>query len=490
MAEGRLNKVMELLEALNDNEDSEIRSFNRVFRRMIEPPYRGKVPFNHVSKMSPEDFQPNESHVSLIRWFRSYPDKFAVFEGDNGRVAMFGVRVRNAHICWKSNRQPIACEDPNCNRFHICKKYVGGNCTTARCRLDHHFQSEHSRGLLKRYSLEDFSDADLMTIFRQSHLQTCIFYDRKGTCDHDDRCAKVHICANFVNGSCKEPCPKKLAHDFGSNHSRRLLKVYDLHDRRLEDQLDQLLICDFSAKQQDPKKLTNNEILRLLLEGLENFDNDDEGGACGGGGGDGDDQRLKALRELNLGHKASKNNSEERGSTSEHTAAEQPRPSKDLRKSPKSGKCAKWEMEIFGEWKPLGDVRSRKLETAFCDPKQDSIPITLPDVDDCVLFDTLIDVNLNNLTAALLEGDEKLNLRRAPNTGDAWLWYYETDKKNWDPYPKDDQLLLESAFLVKEKRVVVGKGERYRVKFLDLTQRNRDTGTERRVRRRPLLLDA
>lgn len=80
---------------------------------------------------------------------------------------------------------------------------------------------------------------------------------------------------------------------------------------------------------------------------------------------------------MNLGHKATKNNSEERGSTSEPSAAEQPRPSKDLRKSPKSGKCAKWEMEIFGEWKPLGDVRSRKLETAFCDPKQDSISITV-----------------------------------------------------------------------------------------------------------------
>src|SRR6218665_2644948 len=249
---------------------STIPDLNRVFQKMIDPPYKGKVLFSHMAKMSPDDFGEHD-HTKIIRWFRGHPDKFAMFEGDNGRIAMVAVRVRNARLCWKSNKEPMECTNDPCMQFHICQKFIEGDCSGSRCQFDHHFQSNHTRMLLKQFDLQMYKDDDLLTIFRQSQLQVCNFYDRKGTCDNEDRCTKIHVCADFIRSTCFEHCPKKLKHHFDTSHSKRLLKIFHLHDQPLQDVLSQLLIVNYPAQKNLGVQQNNQDVLKDLAEALFNF---------------------------------------------------------------------------------------------------------------------------------------------------------------------------------------------------------------------------
>lgn len=220
--------------------------------------------------MSPDDFTEHD-HTKIIRWFRGHPDKFAIFEGDNGRIAMIAVHVKNARLCWKCNQEPVACASDECKQFHICQKYIEGDCIGSHCTFDHHFQSNHSRTLLKQFDLEMYKDDDLLTIFRQSQLQVCNFYDRKGNCDNEDRCTKIHVCANFVRSTCFEQCPKKLKHHFDTLHSQRLLRIFYLQDQPLQDVLRQLLIVNYPVQKNLDLPRNNQDVLKELAEALFNF---------------------------------------------------------------------------------------------------------------------------------------------------------------------------------------------------------------------------
>ena len=53
-------------------------------------------------------------------------------------------------------------------------------------------------------------------------------------------------------------------------------------------------------------------------------------------------------------------------------------------------------------------------------------------------------------------------------------------------HSQDDQAIIEASFLDKQKRCLVGTKEEHRIKFSDLTEKNRITGKIRKIRRRPI----
>jgi len=132
----------------------------RVFQKMIQPPYHGRVSFRHLKNMDPDDFNRLSDDVETIRWFRRYPSKFVLFEDDKNRVRMCGVRIPSAKICLQylsgdKEGGTAGCTDEECYRFHICRKFMAGYCKDGpSCSFDHYFQSDHNRRLLVKQGLD------------------------------------------------------------------------------------------------------------------------------------------------------------------------------------------------------------------------------------------------------------------------------------------------------------------------------------------------
>ena len=233
--------MSKLKELLNEMIPADI-DVERVFRKMIQPPYHGKVPFRHLKNMDPDDFN-RLSDVETIQFFRRYPSKFVLFENDANRVRMCGVRIPSAKICLQYLSDTVGCMDDECYKFHICRSFVAGYCKNGPgCSNDHHFQSEHNRRLLSKQGLDKYSEDDLFRIFVNSQLRVCDVYNRSGGfCHHDDSCMRLHVCQEYVCGKCAGDC--KLRHSLDdSEHSKRLHRYYALDDKPQQEVLRNLLI--------------------------------------------------------------------------------------------------------------------------------------------------------------------------------------------------------------------------------------------------------
>ena len=236
-----------LRDLLNDMIPADI-DVDRVFQKMIQPPYNGKVLFRHLKNMDPDDFNRLTSDVETIKWFRRYPSKFVLFEDDTNRVRVCGVRIPSAKICLQylsgsDDSGTAGCTDDECFKFHVCRKFIAGYCKDGpSCSHNHHFQSEHNRRLLTKQGLDKFSEQDLLTIFVNSQLRVCDVYNRSaGFCEHEDRCMRMHICSDYVRGKCPGNC--KLSHSLDdSEHAKRLRRYYALDDKPHQEVLKNLLI--------------------------------------------------------------------------------------------------------------------------------------------------------------------------------------------------------------------------------------------------------
>lgn len=213
----------------------------RVFQKMIQPPYHGKVSFRHLKNMDPDDFN-RLSDIETIKWFRRYPSKFVLFEDDRNRVRMCGVRIPSAKLCLQY-LSAAGCTDNECCRFHICRKFMAGYCKDGpSCSLDHHFQSDHNRRQLTKQGLDKYSEVDLIKIFVNSQLRVCdVYNESRGFCEHKDRCVRLHVCKEFVCGQCAGSCG--LSHSLDdSEHTKRLRRYYALDDKPQQEVLRNLLV--------------------------------------------------------------------------------------------------------------------------------------------------------------------------------------------------------------------------------------------------------
>ena len=267
--------ISKLREMLNDIIPADI-DVERVFQKMIQPPYNGKVSFRHLKNMDPDDFN-RLSDVETIKWFRRYPSKFVLFEDDTNRVRMCGVRIPSAKICLEylsatRDGGMAGCTDDDCYKFHICRSFIAGYCKDGPgCLKDHHFQSEHNWHLLTKQGLDKFSEEDLFRIFVNSQLRVCDVYNRSGGfCEHGDRCMRLHVCEEFVCGKCDGGC--KLSHSLDdSEQSKRLRRYYALDDKPQQEVLRNLLIVrrrPAGTSRQGVQRADLEKLLQMLACGV------------------------------------------------------------------------------------------------------------------------------------------------------------------------------------------------------------------------------
>ena len=165
-----------------------------------------------------------------LDWIREHPDRFHIFEDDNGHALIVGIVVRGVRVCtdYNGRRGMLGCHTLDCQAFHVCRDHVGGWCRAGQgCRRSHSFNDSHNQRLIQWFRLDGFSDDDMFRILAMSAPQVCSDYNHNG-CGLVHACTRVHVCRNYIARRCENvECDR--AHDFLSAHSRRLLHMYRLN---------------------------------------------------------------------------------------------------------------------------------------------------------------------------------------------------------------------------------------------------------------------
>ncbi|CAG0890216.1 unnamed protein product [Darwinula stevensoni] len=106
-------------------------------------------------------------------------------------------------IC-KDHLKPEGCHKEHCQSLHICGKYVFGLCGAAECEEGHNLKTDHNNRVLSQYRLENIERHDLKTFIEQDTVvpDICEEYNIKCNCKED--CLKMHICAEYIMGTCDE----------------------------------------------------------------------------------------------------------------------------------------------------------------------------------------------------------------------------------------------------------------------------------------------
>ena len=194
----------------------------RIFKEILHRSVNGRAPIALAHKI----FRSNYTVAEVIDWCRHHQQKFMVFENDNLEPTYVGVHHFRCRLCFRYNDS--GCHNKKCTYIHICRAFICGYCAQGpNCYNDHHFQSEHNKAVFARMGLGNFDSEDLKKIVQCSNLQVCGMYNNRKSCQYSDACYRLHVCENFVENKCgKVDC--QYAHDFDSESSQRLLKLFDL----------------------------------------------------------------------------------------------------------------------------------------------------------------------------------------------------------------------------------------------------------------------
>ncbi|XP_055956650.1 protein mono-ADP-ribosyltransferase PARP12 isoform X2 [Patella vulgata] len=131
------------------------------------------------------------------------------------------------------------CNDIYCQMFHICKFYLLSDmCQATSCRFGHNMHDGgHNENLLRSLDLELLSDGELRGLFRLRSNRTewttpriCFFYNDDGCKSMDNTCKMLHICRNYIYGTCRRGDECDKSHDV--QHLQGVLRKYGLDTRR------------------------------------------------------------------------------------------------------------------------------------------------------------------------------------------------------------------------------------------------------------------
>ena len=210
-----------------------------------------------------------------LSWIREHPERFHIFEDDAGQTVMVGVVSRGVRICpdYNSGRRLVGCSKSDCQAFHVCRDHAGGWCRAREgCRRQHSFNDDHNRRLVEWFRLDGFSCEELFRILAMSTLQVCSDYNKKG-CGLMGRCTRVHVCRNYVVGTCTiANCDR--AHDYNSAHSQRLLHMYRLSALNADYIRRHLLF--YRVKPQHTLAPVRTRALHALFAPVKGLDEDDD----------------------------------------------------------------------------------------------------------------------------------------------------------------------------------------------------------------------
>ncbi|XP_052082745.1 uncharacterized protein LOC127720278 isoform X2 [Mytilus californianus] len=171
------------------------------------------------------DLFPLNSNIML--WFRKHNRRFHIF-WDKKDIVYLQPFYRDAKICvqWNSKKNPGECQNAHWDYFHICRRFIRGNCKDKDCPLSHSFRSPHNYRLKNKLGIGNFSDDEMRIVLNCNSPSVCADYIYNNGCKVDNperRCPHLHICRQKIFGKCSDPCKFNRTHTINQFHNKWVL---------------------------------------------------------------------------------------------------------------------------------------------------------------------------------------------------------------------------------------------------------------------------
>lgn len=167
-----------------------------------------------------------ETSVKTKEWFETQGnDRVVLLKDLDGNISGVQIHLGNRMCLHYHNKG--SCHPPSgcCSLWHICKRFVEGDCSKGECNRSHDFHDAHNILKTKELALQNVSNEIVAKIVRYSLPQVCLRY-LEGKC-RSDECPYCHICANVIRQRvCDAHCA--LSHNFadGDGHNETVLKRF------------------------------------------------------------------------------------------------------------------------------------------------------------------------------------------------------------------------------------------------------------------------
>ncbi|XP_022527270.2 protein mono-ADP-ribosyltransferase PARP12 [Astyanax mexicanus] len=355
--------------------------------------------------------------------------------------------------------------DRTCRDLHLCRFDLLGHCGRRRCSYGHSLDTEHNSRVLRERNLHELNKDQLRILLLQSDTfllpNVCVSYNKGsgeyGNCPDKEACLRLHICENYIRGTCDGIGCSKSCHDFYEPHPMKsleakgvpsqligsllviygnLLALKDFSNARAETGARRRVDTKFNNRDRVPESLqknTENVICLSFVKGFCKF-----GEKC---------WRI----HFDMPYK--------------------------------------WEVEVDQVWTALPD--NEAIERDYCDPaKMHSVGI------EPVCFDTMVlglhKVRRLSTDSSVLEPTFILTTK--------WQWYWENEYHKWIQYASIKEMHRMSSitsdeleqkyleFLKDSNNAVItftAGRHSYELNFKEMKQKNEISDTERMVRRRP-----
>ncbi|KAL7857938.1 hypothetical protein AOLI_G00180400 [Acnodon oligacanthus] len=364
-----------------------------------------------------------------------------VTTGDRNKVVIAKTKMRLCRVR----------ECQGCSNLHLCKMYLFGQCPYHRerqgCHFCHDLGSEHNISVLRQHSLLELDRTELCIILLQNDSTllplVCFTYNKGrgeyGNCPDKEACRRLHICESYIRGTCDDSSKCRRSHDFFEPHPMKNLQSQGVPSQLMGSMLpayrNRLAIWDANSHRVSTR--TTSAAAEICLFHIKNY--------C---------KRENRCQRVHF-----------------HLPY-------------------KWEIGDGHGWQILPD--SEEIEQAFCDPAKAYSDGNVP-----VYFDTMTQgfAEVRRLSTA----SSVLNPNFIFTT--TWVWYWEDESGNWVQYgssqgthhtPSITSEDLEKKYQEDSSATIefTAGQHSYELNMQDMMQYNRQMGTKRSVRRRPVFLSA
>ncbi|XP_043944102.1 protein mono-ADP-ribosyltransferase PARP12-like isoform X3 [Protopterus annectens] len=397
------------------------------------------------------------------------------------------VAVTSVRVC-SQFYSTDGCSDTVCPNLHMCRHFIRGNCrfNARRCRYSHDFHSMHNARILCDGDLLDLDDSHLRVLLLQNDVSllrgACHLYNKSNGNDEActfEKCQRLHICQQFLNGNCRFGDKCKRSHDFEKNaciklenqgfeHSSipNLLSLY--HNSYLINNPNH-------AKPKDPAFSKR----RTFVNTKRNTGNEEIGLNCNA-------EPTTCARQVPVNPK--------RNADSEEICVNFV--AKNCRYKVKCFKHHyslpyRWQFFNSSKWEDFSNVE--QIENAYCEPSNSkSAGIQ------CIDFQMMI-CDSNQVRRLSTPS----SVTKPPHVilTTVWIWYWKDEYNIWVEYGNQGEnhrastatsSVLEKAYQENNDGVISFQAGRYEyeLRFKDMIQENKSLKTQREVRRRPKFVSA
>lgn len=178
---------------------------------------QGSLDFQSLNEQTSQHFTVAEETLRTILFDDG---KIAIREGKE--KAAGGVLSPDSIIVAKTSLR--LCQDKTCqgcDKLHLCRYYVCGDCTFKdKCKNSHSLTSPHNAMVLGQYDLQDLTEKHLFQLLLQNDPyllpEICSHYNKgageSGSCKFSANCKNLHLCHHFLLGDCAYGPTCKRAH--------------------------------------------------------------------------------------------------------------------------------------------------------------------------------------------------------------------------------------------------------------------------------------